>query len=90
MVMKYASVYTARADIVSALKTLADEYKNQTATETEIKEVLSQWKRNCPNLFLDIEGGHDYELVARVQKLIGARRTLIIQTLLNEMKAEQA
>lgn len=90
MVLSYATVYTARADIVAGLKSLADEYKNQTATESEVKEMLTTWKKNCPNLFLDIENNHDYDLVPRVQKLIGAKRTLIIQTLLNEMSEAQA
>lgn len=90
MVLSYATVYTARADIVSGLKSLADEYKNQTATESEVKEMLTTWKKNCPNLFLDIENNHDYDLVPRVQKLIGAKRTLIIQTLLNEMSEAQS
>jgi len=89
MVFSYASVYTARADIVTGLKNLADEHKNATATEAEIKDVLALWKKNCPNLFLDVAGGKDYELVPRVQKLIGARRTTVIQTMLNEMKASQ-
>lgn len=89
MVLPYASVYTARADIVSGLKNLADEHKNKTATEAEIKEVLALWKKNCPNLFLDVGSSKDYELVPRVKKLIGAKRTLVIQTLLNELKTEQ-
>lgn len=90
MVFSYSSVFIARADIVSALKTLADEHKNKTASEDEIKETLTLWKKNCAGLFLDVEHGNDYELVPRVKKLIGAKRTMIIQTMLNEMEAAQA
>lgn len=89
MVFSYASVYTTRNDIVSGLKNLADENKNSTATEAEIKEVLASWKKNCPNLFLDIAGGKEFELVPRVKTLIGAKRSLVIQTLLNEMRDAQ-
>lgn len=88
MVFNYASVYTARTEIVLGLKNLADEYKNSTATEAEVIETLAMWKKNCPNLFLDIEGGHEYELIPRVKKLIGAKRTVIIQTLLNNMSEQ--
>lgn len=89
MVFSYASVYTTRNDIVSGLKNLSDENKNGTATEAEIKEVLASWKKNCPNLFLDIAGGKEFELVPRVKTLIGAKRSLVIQTLLNEMRDAQ-
>lgn len=89
MVFSYASVYTARADIVTGLKNLADEHKNATATEAEIKDVLALWKKNCPNLFLDVAGGKEFELVPRVKTLIGAKRSLVIQTLLNEMRDAQ-
>ena len=50
--------------------------------------MLALWKKNCPNLFLDIEGGKDNELVPRVKKLIGAKRTLILQTMLNELAGQ--
>ena len=88
MVFNYASVYTARTDIVSGLKSLADEYKSGTAMEAEVAETLATWKKNCPNLFLDIEGGREYELIPRVKKLIGAKRTVIIQTVLNNMSEQ--
>lgn len=89
MVFSYASVYTTRNDIVTGLKNLANENKNGTGTEAEIKEVLASWKKNCPNLFLNVAEGKEFELVPRVKTLIGAKRTLIIQTLLNEMRDAQ-
>ena len=48
-----------------------------------LPEVLSLWKKNCPNLLLDIEGHRPNELAPRVKKLIGAKRSVVIQTLLD-------
>lgn len=83
MVISYPSVYMTRGELVAGLKQLTDEYKLKIATEDEIREVLSLWKKNCPNLLLDIEGQNPNELAPRIKKLIGAKRSVIIQTLLD-------
>lgn len=89
MVISYPSVFMTRGELVSGIKQLTDEYKLKTATEEEIKEVLSLWKKNCPNLLLDIEGEHPSELAPRVKKLIGAKRSVVIQTMLDSLQEEQ-
>lgn len=83
MFASYPAVYMTRGDLVAGLKQLTDEYKLKSATEDEIREVLSLWKKNCPNLLLDIEGQNPNELAPRIKKLIGAKRSVVIQTLLD-------
>ena len=53
MFVSYPAVYMTRGELVAGLKQLTDEYKLKSATEDEIREVLSLWKKNCPNLLLD-------------------------------------
>ena len=76
MFVSYPAVYMTRGELVAGLKL-------KSATEDEIREVLSLWKKNCPNLLLDIEGHRPNELAPRVKKLIGAKRSVVIQTLLD-------
>ncbi len=85
MVISYPSVYMTRGELVTGLKQLTDEYKLKSATEDEIRDVLSTWKKNCPNLLLDIEGNNPNELAPRVKKLIGAKRSVVIQTMLDTL-----
>lgn len=85
MVKTYPSVYTTRGELVTGLKQLTDEYKLMSATEADIRDVLTLWRKNCPNLLLDIEGGKPDELAPRVKKLIGAKRSVMIQTMLDSL-----
>ena len=47
MFVSYPAVYMTRGELVAGLKQLTDEYKLKSATEDEIREVLSLWKKMC-------------------------------------------
>lgn len=89
---KYRLVHATKTTLVADLKGLADEHIKGSATDTEVTELLAQWKEKTPGLFLAVkkedgkEIGFEPVLSDRTKKLIGTRRALIIQSCLDNIQ----
>jgi len=81
---EYARIHTTRQSLVMELKLLIDEYIKKDVTEEEVMSVLSDWKENSAKLLLDESS--PTTLAKRTGTLIGARRSAVVQTILNAMK----
>ena len=83
----YPLVHATKSSLVTDLKNLADDYRRGDVTDAEMADLLAKWTKNTPNFFFSVgeTGGYETVLSARIKKLIGDKRALIIQTFLNDL-----
>lgn len=80
---KYTQIHLTRQTLVQDLKHLVDEYVRKTATEDDVKQMLAIWRKNCPKLIFKTEDS--LELAPRVVTLIGAKRSVVAQSVANTL-----
>ena len=85
MLFTYPLVHITRSSLVANMKKLGDEYLNGTATDQEVAGILTNWKNTSPNLMFDVKGDNNDKLSPQITKQIGARRTKLFQTMLDNL-----
>ena len=80
MLFTYPLVHITRSSLVANMKKLGDEYLNGTAG------ILTNWKNTSPNLMFDVKGDNKDKLAPQITKQIGARRTKLFQTMLDNLQ----
>lgn len=64
---------TTNKGLASEMARLVDDYQEKRTSQTEMFETLDAWKKNC-DFMLQSDGS----LAAGVSRLIGKRRTIVV------------
>ena len=89
MSIQYNRIPTSAKKLCDEMGRLVDLYSNTSITEDELQDALKTWASNVPHLLFGQSSGtpegDQKKVCPRVEKYVGKRRAMIVNTLLKKL-----